>query len=249
MNRFTGKSIFVTGTGSGIGRAVAERLAAEGGQVMCVDISGEGASATAATIVAAGGTAESMVCDVSDEDSVAAGIAATVAAFGGLDVACNVAGIGHFAASHLETKEWFDRIIGVNLTGSWLVAKHAIPHLLATKGVIVNTASNAGKMGQPWSAAYCASKGGVVLLTKALADEYLGQLRVNAIAPGGTNTNIINSFNSLPEGGTFGQMHRMMNVNGMCEPAEIAAGFAYVASDEARFMTGSIVSIDGGLTA
>ncbi len=248
MNRFTGKRILVTGTASGIGRAVAVRLAAEGGSVMCLDISADGAEATAAGIRADGGRADAAHCDVSDEASVAAGVAATVAAYGGLDVVCNIAGIGHFAHTHEETKEWFDRIIGVNLTGTFLVSKHALPHLMESKGVIVNTASNAGKMGQPWSAAYCASKGGVVLLTKALAEEYLSKVRVNAIAPGGTDTNIVHSFSSLPDGGKFDQMHRMMSPMGMCSPDEIAAGFAYVASDEARYMTGAVVSIDGGLT-
>lgn len=248
MNRFTDKRALVTGTGSGIGKAVAERLAAEGARVYCFDISAEGAEATAAGIRAAGGDALAGHCDVADEDSVAAGVAATAAAFGGIDVVCNIAGIGHFANSHEETKEWFDRIIGVNLTGTFLVSKHALPHLMDSKGVIVNTASNAGKMGQPWSAAYCASKGGVILLTKAMAEEYLGKVRVNAIAPGGTNTNIVHSFQGLPEGGDFKQMHKMMSPMGMAEPSEIAAGFAYVASDEARYMTGAVVSIDGGLT-
>ncbi len=248
MNRFEGKTIFVTGTASGIGRATAERFGAEGGSVMCTDIEGDGAAATAATIVAAGGVARSMRCDVSDEAEVAAAIAATVAAFGGLHVVCNIAGIGHFAHSHEETKEWFDRIIAVNLTGSFLVSKHAIPHLLETKGVIVNTASNAGLMAQPWSAAYCASKGGVVMLTKELAEEYLGRLRVNAIAPGGTKTNIMHSFSTIPEGGTFEQIHKIHNVKWMAEQSEMASGFAFVSSDEARFMTGAIVSIDGGLT-
>jgi len=247
MNRFSGKRILVTGTASGIGQAVAIRLAAEGGSVLCLDISGDGAEATAAGIRESGGTATARRCDVSDEDSVAAGVAAAVAEFGGLDLVCNIAGIGHFANSHEETKEWFDRIIGVNLTGTFLVSKHALPHLIESGGNIVNTASNAGKMGQPWSAAYCASKGGVVLLTKAMAEEYIGRVRINAVAPGGTATNITNSF-GLPDGGTFDKMHKMMSPLGMADPSDIAAGFAFVGSDEAKFMTGAIVSIDGGLT-
>lgn len=247
MNRFEGKRVLVTGTGSGIGKATAERLAAEGGSVVCCDIAGH--EATAAAIVAGGGVASAVACDVSDETAVAAAVAAAVATLGGLDVVCNIAGIGHFAHSVDETLEWWNRIIGVNLTGTFLVSKHALPHLLDGGGVIVNTASNAGIDGQPWSAAYCASKGGVVLLTKSMAFEYQDKgVRVNAIAPGGTNTNIVNSF-GLPEGADFKRMHRMMSPMGMCEPAEIAAGFAYVASDEARYMTGAIVSIDGGLTA
>lgn len=250
QQRFSGKRAFVTGTASGIGRATALRLASEGAHVGCVDLSADGAASTAAEIAAAGGQAWSGGCDVSDEDSVAGAVAAFVAVAGGLDVVCNIAGIGHFAHSHEETKEWFDRIVGVNLTGSFLVSKHALPHLMATgNGVIVNTASNAGKMGQPWSAAYCASKGGVVMMTKAMAFEYLKKgVRINAVAPGGTNTNITASF-GLPEGADFKDMHRMMSPMGMCEPSEIAAAFAFVASDEARYMTGAIVSVDGGLTA
>lgn len=248
--RFIGKRAFVTGTGSGIGRATAIRLGAEGAHVACVDLSAEGAAETAAAIRADGGMAWSSGCDVSDEDQVSEAIAAFVAEAGGLEVVCNIAGIGHFAHSHEESKEWFDRIIGVNLTGTFLVSKHALPHLMSSgNGVIVNTASNAGIMGQPWSAAYCASKGGVVMMTKAMGFEYLKKgVRVNAVAPGGTNTNITASF-GLPDGAEFKDMHRMMSPMGMAEPSELAAAFAFVASDEARYMTGAVVSVDGGLTA
>lgn len=247
MNRFTGKRALVTGAGSGIGRATAIRLASEGAVVACVDLAGE--EGTAASIIADGGQAVAMQCDVSDPVSVEATVSSAVGQLGGLDVVCNIAGIGHFAHSHEETPEWWAKIIAVNLTGTFLVSRYALPHLLASKGNIVNTASNAGLDGQPWSAAYCASKGGVVMLTKALAFEYLDQgVRVNAVAPGGTKTNIMHSF-GLPEGANPKRMHRMMSPMGMAEPEDLASLFAYVASDEARFMTGSIVSMDGGLTA
>ena len=164
---------------------------------------------------------------------------------------CNIAGIGHFRNSHEETPEDFDRIVGVNLHGTFHVARYALPHLLAAGGgVIINTASTAGLIGQPWSAAYCASKGGVVMLTKALATEYRGRnIRVNAIAPGGTKTNILDSFSTYPEGADLRQLIKVMSPMEMAEPAEIAALFAFIASDEARYMTGSIVSIDGGITS
>jgi NAD(P)-dependent dehydrogenase (short-subunit alcohol dehydrogenase family) len=113
----------------------------------------------------------------------------------------------------------------------------------------VNTASTAGLFGQPWSAAYCASKGGVVLLTKALATEYQAfNIRVNAVAPGGTLTPIQNSF-GLPEGVDGRKLLKLMSPMPMAEPSEMAAVFAFVASDEARYMTGSIVAMDGGITA
>jgi NAD(P)-dependent dehydrogenase (short-subunit alcohol dehydrogenase family) len=247
MNRFVGKRVFVTGTGSGIGQAVAKRLASEGATVACLDLAGH--QDTADAITADGRSAMAWPCDVSDAVAVEAAVTAVATEFGGIDVVCNIAGIGHFAKSEEETPEWWNKIIAVNLTGTFLVSRYALPHLLASGGNIVNTASNAGLMGQPWSAAYCASKGGVVMLTKAMAFEYQDQgVRVNAVAPGGTATNIMHSF-GLPEGAAFKRMHRMMSPMGMAEPGDIASAFAYIASDEARFMTGSIVSVDGGLAS
>jgi len=164
-------------------------------------------------------------------------------------VLCNIAGIGKFANSHEMPLEDWNRIIGVNLTGTFLMCQAVLPHLLAGGGNIVNTASNAGLIGQPWSAAYCASKGGVIMLTKALAVEYLKQgVRVNAVAPGGTDTAITNSF-TPPEGADYKLMRKMMSPLGMASPEKLASLFAYVASDEASFMTGSVVVMDAGLTA
>jgi NAD(P)-dependent dehydrogenase (short-subunit alcohol dehydrogenase family) len=246
--RFAGKRILITGAGSGIGRAVAARLAAEGGHVVCVDL--KGADETAAALNEAGGTAHSLDCDVTDAEAVERTVESAVATLGGLDIVCNIAGIGHFAWSHEETPEWFDRIVKVNLNGTFYVSRYALPHLMATgDGVIVNTASTAGMIGQPWSAAYCASKGGVVLLTKALATEYKGKgVRCVAIAPGGTNTNIIHSFMSIPEGANGKEMTKIMTPMGQSEPEEMASAFAFVASNEARYMTGSIVAVDGGIS-
>lgn len=248
QHRFEGRRVLVTGAGSGIGKATAARFAAEGAAVACVDL--DAADATAADIAASGGTAVAFACDVTDAAAVERTVEQAVASLGGLDVVCNIAGIGHFAWSHEETPEWFDRIVAVNLNGSFYVCRYTLPHLLAGGGgVIVNTASTAGLIGQPWSAAYCASKGGVVQLTRALAFEYRTKgIRVNAIAPGGTRTNIIHSFTTLPDGADFKEMSKIMSPMGQCEPEEIAAAFAYVASPEARYMTGSIIPVDGGIT-
>jgi NAD(P)-dependent dehydrogenase (short-subunit alcohol dehydrogenase family) len=249
MGRFTDKVAIVTGAGSGIGRATATRLASEGATLACLDLNGDAAEETASKLAADGGTARSWRCDVSDEASVDAVVPEVIDAFGGLDVLCNIAGVGRSGHSHELSKADWDLMIGVNLTGTMLMCRAALPTLIERRGVIVNTASSAGLVGQPYTLAYCASKGGVVLLTKALAVEYDHTgLRVNAIAPGMTDTRIINDF-PIPEGGDFKKVFSIIPASGPCTPEEIAGLFAYIASDEARNMTGSIVPLDGGITA
>ena len=248
MNRFTGKVVVVTGTGSGIGRATAIRLGSEGANVACIDLDEAGAQKTAAQIAEDGGHATAFRCNVASADEVQRTVDTVASDLGAPNVLCNIAGIQHFAHSTEETLEGWQRIIDVNLTGTWLMAHAVLPHILENGGNIVNTASNAGLQGLAYSAAYCASKGGVVQLTRALAIEYWAKgIRINAIAPGGVNTNL--SVNAVfPEGFDQAHLAKMMSPMGMAEPEQIASLFAFIASDEAAYMSGAVVSMDGGLT-
>jgi meso-butanediol dehydrogenase/(S,S)-butanediol dehydrogenase/diacetyl reductase len=249
--RLTDRVALVTGAASGIGRASAERLAREGARVLCVDVDADGCAASAQVIRAAGGESASGVCDVRDPDACAAAVAAAVEAFGRLDVLCNVAGIGLYAhATDISNDDW-DRILGVNLSGVFYMCRSAIPQLLETRGNVVNMASSAGLAGVAYASAYSASKGGVVMLTRALAVEYAHTgLRVNCVCPGGVDTPLARGF-APPEKARQRLLERMMSLTDtpLARPEEIAALVAYLASDDARFVTGAAWSIDGGQVA
>ena len=238
----------VTGAGSGIGRGTARRLAAEGASVAALDVSGDAVAETVAGIPADGGSAVAYTCDVTSEDSVTDTMASIVADRDRPRVVCNVAGIGGFYNTAEMPFERWQQILAVNLTGPFLVCRAALPHLLEHGGSIVNVASNTALMGQAYSAAYCASKGGLLMFTKALAAEYLGQgVRANVVAPGGTDTPLLGAF-GLPEGADPKQLTKIMSPLGFSTPAEIAASIAFLASDESSYTTGAVLSVDGGLT-
>jgi NAD(P)-dependent dehydrogenase (short-subunit alcohol dehydrogenase family) len=250
MGRFDGRSVLVTGTASGIGQATALRFGADGGVVTCADIDGDGAEKTAGMVRERGGNAIAIHCDVSDEASAGAAVARAVEHGGGkLNVLANVAGIGHFRHTTEETKAGWDRIIGVNLTGVFLMTHAALPHLLESRGNVVNVASVSGMKGQPYSAAYCASKGGVVMLTRALAVEYARKgVRINAVSPGGVQTNIIAGF-MPPENAEWDLITRMSVIPDFMDPSEIANAVTFLASDEAAYCHGTVLVVDGGMIA
>jgi NAD(P)-dependent dehydrogenase (short-subunit alcohol dehydrogenase family) len=249
MRRFEGRSVLVSGAASGIGRATALRFGAEGGRVVCADLDQSGAEATAATIREAGGAALAKACDIADPAAVEATISFAAEAHGGLHVLANVAGIGGFRrTTEVSFGEW-SRTIAVNLTGTFLMCQKAIPLLLASKGAIINTASVAGLKSHPYSAAYCASKGGVVLLTRALAVEYGRKgLRINCVCPGGIETPLIAQFR-LPEGVSQAALLRIAPLGRMGLPDEVAGTIAFLASDDAMYINGAELVVDGGMIA
>ncbi len=247
--RVAGKVALVSGGARGIGAAAAKLLAQEGATVVLADVlEGEG-RATAAQIGEAGGRAVFMRLDVTDEENWRQVIAATVAAYGKLDVVVNNAGIsGRAAVAETEVETW-DRVMAVNGKGVFLGVKLAIPELRkAGGGSIINISSIYGIVGSETSAAYHASKGAVRIFTKSAAIQYAKDgIRVNSVHPGFVDSPMTAAAHALPE------VHNLRvgrtPLGRMGTPEDIAAGILYLASDESSFVTGSELVIDGGMTA
>ena len=257
--RLAGKRTIVTGAGSGIGKAAAQLFAAEGAQVMCADINGDAAAATAAEI---GSQAISMRVDVTQPGDCQAMTDQAVAAFGGLDAVYSNAGVdGPGRAGDLSLEEW-NRVIGVNLTGKWLSVKYAIPHLIeAGGGSLVLQASVGGVIGVPGIAAYAAAKAGVIGLTRQMAVDYgPDKIRVNAICPGTVPTPLVRATYEK-RGGFSATVSADATVDEMIEAAvvrhpigrlgttsDIAQLALHLASDESSWTTGTAIVIDGGMS-
>jgi NAD(P)-dependent dehydrogenase (short-subunit alcohol dehydrogenase family) len=250
LARFAGSRALVTGAASGIGAATASRLAAEGARVACLDLDGAGAGATVAGIVESGGSAVAIEVDLLDRPAVAAAVDLAAEQLGGLDVVCNIAGLGGFVLDEAMTLEQWDHTIGVNLTGTWLVCHAALPHLLATRGTIVNTTSTAATNATPYASAYAASKGGVIGLTRSLAITHAAAgMRVNCVAPGPTDTPIAETF-MPPEGADVGLVTGViLPFGGLGRPEDLAAVFAFLASADAAHVNGHVLKVDGGQRA
>ena len=215
--------------------------------MLCADIRLDEAEVTATRI---GPSAVAAVLDVTDPASCASVVGAAIERWGHLDVLVNIAGIGNFGpTAELALDEW-NRVLQVNLTGVFSMSQTALPHLLEARGAIVNLASIAGVRATPYNAAYCASKGGVVMLTKAMAVEYgKAGLRVNCLCPGMVDTPFLDGF-TFPDDADMSLFARGASViEGRITPAEVAASILYLASDDARMVTGTALIMDGGATA
>jgi NAD(P)-dependent dehydrogenase (short-subunit alcohol dehydrogenase family) len=247
--RFEGKVVLVTGAGSGIGRASVDRFAHEGASLFCVDVNGEAVEGAAKEAAARGAAAVARVCDVSRPEQVEAAVGECVARLGRLDALCNVAGILHMANTHEHTLADWERVLAVNLTGTFLMCRAALPHLLAARGAIVNVASTAGLRGMPWGAAYGASKGGVLALTRTLAVEYGKRgLRANAVCPGSIDTPM-SAGARIPADADRDLLQRILPLDHARGPDSVAAMIALLASDDAAHINGEDVRVDGGMQA
>lgn len=249
MNRFDGRVVLVTGAASGIGRATVVRLAAEGATVAALDVNADGLAETLANVDGSGGPPLSLVCDITDESRVAGAMDEVIERFGRLDVLCSMAGILAAKHSHEVTLGEWNRIISVNLTGTFVVVRAALPHLLASRGNIVLAASTASLSGHPWMLAYAASKGGVLSMTKTLAMEYARRgLRVNAVAPGGITTPMSADVR-LPDDADFSLLDRISPLDEFRGPETVASVIAFLASDDGAHVNGEYIRVDGATLA
>ena len=248
--KLVGKVALVTGAANGIGRAISERFASEGAQVVIADINSEAAQAVAAHINESGGTAEAVTCDVSQASDVSNAVEHAVSAFGRLTTI--VGGAAVFTPvlpmHEVEQDEW-QRALDVNITGCFLVSKYAIPYLKQTAGTIILIASQMARVANAGQSVYCATKGALVQLAKGMALDYAKDgSRVNTLSPGGVATDrLVQRFGDLEQAQRIWGAKQPMGRLG--EPDEIARGAVFLACDDATFMTGADLLVDGGYTA
>jgi NAD(P)-dependent dehydrogenase (short-subunit alcohol dehydrogenase family) len=252
-DRVAGRVAIVTGAASGIGEASAIRLAEEGAAVVCADINGEGANKVAAAIVASGGRAIGYAIDISDSAQCDAIVAKAVELYGAVDILVNNAGVNLPGVFHEVTNATIEKTLSVNVMGAMYLTRAALPHMLKnSRGSIVNMSSVNGLVSEPFLSVYSASKGAIVMFTRGIALDYAKTgIRCNAICPGWVDTPI-NHAHAKMLGGLDHVYKTIDSFQPIGRPGtsrEIANLVLFLASDEASFMTGSIVSADGGMTA
>ena len=258
--KLQGQVAIISGAGSGIGRAAAQLFAKEGASVVVADIDPNAGEETVRSIHAGGGQAVFHGTDVTRSGMVEAAVSKTIAQFGKIDILYNCAGVDIFIINPkadgtvvgTREEEW-DKLIAINLKGTFLFCKYTIPHMMKhRRGVIINMGSEYGIIGGLASAAYCASKGGIVLLTKEMALDYAPyNIRVNSICPTNVDTPLMEKGLATSEdpAATRQAWINVMPLRRFARPEEIAMAALYLASDDASFVTGTAFSIDGGVTA
>jgi len=249
--RLDGRAALVVGAGSGIGEAIAVAFASVGAIVACVDKSAASAAATRQKILTLGGSAEAITCDVSSESEVRAAVAQCVTACGSPRVLVNGAAADDPSGSILELSPTaWDRVFAVNLTGAYLMSRSVLPHMIAAGGgSIIHIASQLGGVGAARRPAYCASKGALIQLAKAMAaDHAADKVRVNTLSPGAVETRRMQlRFGDMATARrVLGPLHPLQRLG---QPDEIAAAALFLASDASSFMTGADLLVDGGYTA
>ncbi|WP_418062925.1 SDR family NAD(P)-dependent oxidoreductase [Pimelobacter simplex] len=258
MNRYEGRRVLVTGAGSGIGQATVLRMLAEGGRVVAADVSEAGLADTVTKAGAAADRLATVVMNVADEESVRAGVANTVEVLGGLDAVVNAAGILRSAHTHEMAVDAFEQVLRINLVGTFLVIREAVPALLEGNGAaVVNFSSTSAQFAHPYMAAYAASKGGIQSMTHALAAEYAqAGIRFTAVQPGSISSGMTDGSGQskqsagpgLPEDADMSLFMKLAPAlgQGFAGPETVAGVVAMLASDDGAFITGTEVRIDGG---
>jgi meso-butanediol dehydrogenase / (S,S)-butanediol dehydrogenase / diacetyl reductase len=246
MQRFDGKVAFVTGAAAGIGRATAVRLASEGASLYLVDVAAAGLEETAKLCEAEGASVVAARCDVTSEEDIRSNVAACIERFGRLDTLCNIAGIlllDHFANI---TADQFRRVLEVNLVGTFMLSQAALPHLIESKGSIVNTSSTSALAGMPYGSAYGTSKGGVSAFTRSIAVEFARRgVRCNAVNPGSILTAMAGP-GVVPEDADQRLLARAMPLDKPRGPEVVAAAIAMLASEDGAHINGEEIRVDGG---
>lgn len=246
MNRFDGVKVLLTGAASGIGRATAIRLAAEGAALYAVDMAKQGLTETAAAVTGPG-KITTRTADVTDEPAVIAAVADAAETLGGIDVLVNVAGVHKTTPIETLTVADLNRLFSVNLVGTALFCREALRQLPDGSGVIVNTASLSATQGNPYMTAYSASKGAVLAFSLSLAAELAARrIRVVPISPGAVDTPLTRSPDMFPDGIDLGYFSKIRSYYGAAEPEQIAAAIAFAASSDAAHFTGADLRVDGG---
>lgn len=253
LGRVENRIAIVTGAGSGIGAASALRLAEEGAQVICADINSDAAAQTAREITSAGFSAQHYAIDISDSAACDALVSHAVAEYGAIDILVNNAGVNLPGVFHEVSNETINRTLDVNVKGAMYLTRAALPHMLKnSRGSIVNMSSVNGLVSEPYLSVYSASKGAIVMFTRGIALDYAKTgIRCNAICPGWVDTPI-NHAHAKMLGGLDHVYKTIDSFQPIGRPGtsrEIANVVFFLASDESSFMTGSIVSADGGMTA